>query len=402
LSDMSILLSGPGNIRHREVWVFALMKPGAYFMQGNEACALAAVAAGCRFFAFYPITPAGEIAEKMSQLLPRTRGVYIQMEDEIAAIGSVIGASWTGLKAMTATSGPGFSLMQENIGYAVMTETPCVVVDVMRAGPSTGIVSAPMQGDVLQARRGSHGEYEIIALAPYSAQEMFDLTIRAFNLAEQYRTPVIVLADETVAHMREEVMIPEESSLEIANRKVPSTVEEAAHGFLDPSVAPMPVLGKGFAAHVTGSSHDEFGMRQASEPEAIDRIVRTIHHKIVSHTDQISGTERMMLEDAEVALVAYGSCARTAEYVVKQARKEGIRVGLLRPIGLWPFPARQMKEALNSVKRVIVLENNLGQLFPEIERVVPEGATTSFLPPETLATLHKPDYVLKHVMGEAL
>jgi len=254
-----------------------------------------------------------------------------------------------------------------------------------------------MQGDVIQARRGSHGEYEIIALAPSSAQEMFDLTIRAFNLAEQYRTPVIVLSDETVAHIREEVTIPEESSLAIVNRKVPSNVEEAAHGFLNPSVAPMPIFGKGFAAHVTGSSHDALGMRQASAPEAIDKIVRTIHQKIVPHTDEISGTERIMLEDAEIALVAYGSCARTAEYVVNQARKEGIRVGLLRLIGLWPFPARQVKEALNSVKRVIVLENNLGQLLPEIERVVPSTATTSFLPPETLATLHRPDYVLKQV-----
>jgi len=229
---------------------------------------------------------------------------------------------------------------------------------------------------------------------------MFDLTIRAFNLAEEYRTPVIVLADETVAHMREEVMIPEESTLAITNRKVPSSVEEAAHGFLNPSVAPMPIFGKGFAAHVTGSAHDEFGMRQASEPQAIDKIVRTINQKIVPHTDQISTTERIMLGDAEIALVAYGSCARTAEHVVKQARKEGIKVGLLRPIGLWPFPARQVKESLKSVKRVIVLENNLGQLFPEIERVAPDSAGTSFLAPETLATLHRPDYVLKHVMAE--
>jgi 2-oxoglutarate ferredoxin oxidoreductase subunit alpha len=327
--------------------------------------------------------------------------VYIQMEDEIAAIGSGIGASWTGLKAMTATSGPGFSLMQENIGYAVMTETPCVIVDVQRAGPSTGIVSAPMQGDVVQARHGSHGEYEIIALAPSSAQEMFDLTIRAFNLAEQYRTPVIVLADETVAHIREEVVIPEEGSLTIVNRKVSSNAEEASRGFLSPSVAPMPIFGKGFAAHVTGSSHDEYGMRQASAPEAIDKVVRTINQKIVPHTDQISGTEQMMLDDADVALVAYGSCARTAEYVVKQARKQGIRVGLLKLIGLWPFPGRGVKEALKSVKRVIVLENNLGQLFPEIERVVPENAAATFLAPETLATLHRPDYVLKHVMEDA-
>lgn len=370
-------------------------------MQGNEACALGAVAAGCRFFAFYPITPAGEIAEKMSQLLPKVRGVYIQMEDEIAAIGSVIGASWTGLKAMTATSGPGFSLMQENIGYAVMTETPCVIVDVQRAGPSTGIVSAPMQGDVIQARRGSHGEYEIIALVPSSAQEMFDVTIRAFDLSEKYRTPVIVLADEIVAHMREEVLIPEESSLAIINRKVPSNREEASKGFLSTSVAPMPVFGMGFSAHVTGSSHDEYGRRQASAPEAIDKIVRTISEKIRRHTTEISEIEKLNLDDADIALVAYGSCARTAEYVVKQGREKGVRVGLLRLIGLWPFPRKRVQEALESVDRVIVLENNLGQVFPEVERATTGDTETFFLPPETIGTLHRPAYVLEHVMEAA-
>jgi 2-oxoglutarate ferredoxin oxidoreductase subunit alpha len=369
-------------------------------MQGNEACALGAVAAGCRFFAFYPSTPAGEIAEKMSQLLPKARGVYIQMEDEIAAIGSVIGASWTGLKAMTATSGPGFSLMQENIGYAVMTETPCVIVDVQRAGPSTGIVSAPMQGDVIQARHGSHGEYEIIALAPSSAQEMFEMTVRAFNLAEQYRTPVIVLADETVAHMREEVVIPDERSLTIINRKVPSSREEASKAFLSAWVAPMPIFGRGFAAHVTGSSHDEYGMREASAPEAIDKIVRTINAKIVPHTREISPVEKNMLEDADTALVAYGSCARTAEHVVKQARQKGLKVGLLRLMGIWPFPHEAVKEALKSARRVIVLENNLGQLFPEIERLAPERAETVFLPPEIIGTLHRPAYVFDQVAKE--
>ncbi len=369
-------------------------------MQGNEACALGAVAAGCRFFSFYPITPAGEIAEKMAQLLPKTRGVYIQMEDEIAAIGSIIGASWTGLKSMTATSGPGFSLMQENIGYAVMTETPCVIVDVQRAGPSTGIVSAPMQGDVIQARHGSHGEYEIVALAPSSAQEMFEMTVRAFNLAEQYRTPVIVLADETVAHMREEVVIPDESSLTIMNRKVPSNREDASKVFLSASVAPMPIFGRGFAAHVTGSSHDEHGQRKASAPESIDKIVRTINAKIAPHADEISTIEKIMLDDADTVLVAYGSCARTAEYVVKQARQRELPVGMLRLMGIWPFPHQGVKEALKSARRVVVLENNLGQLFPEIERLAPEGAQTVFMPPEVIGTLHRPAYVLGEVAKE--
>jgi 2-oxoglutarate ferredoxin oxidoreductase subunit alpha len=299
---------------------------------------------------------------------------------------------------MTATSGPGFSLMQENIGYAVMTESPCVIVDVQRAGPSTGIVSAPMQGDVVQARHGSHGEYEIIALAPSSAQEMFSMTIRAFNMSEQYRTPVIVLADETVAHMREEVLIPGEGSLKIVNRKLPSSVEEASRAFLDALVAPMPVFGKGFSAHVTGSSHDEYGKRQASAPEAIDKIIRTIRAKIEPHTAEISEIEKVMLDDADIVLVAYGSCARTAEYVVKQARSKGVRVGLLRLKGIWPFPGEAVEEALRSVRHVIVLENNLGQIFPEIERVTTAETEAVFLPPETLATLHRPAYVLQHVM----
>ncbi len=369
-------------------------------MQGNEACALGAVAAGCHFFSFYPITPAGEIAEKMAQLLPKTRGVYLQMEDEIAALGSVIGASWTGLKSMTATSGPGFSLIQENIGYAVITETPCVIVDVQRAGPSTGIVSAPMQGDVVQARRGSHGEYEIIALAPSSAQEMYDMTVRAFNLAEQYRTPVILLADETVAHMREEVMILEESSFIIINRKVPSNREDASRAFLNASVAPMPIFGRGFAAHVTGSSHDEHGQRKASSPEAIDRIVRTINAKIELHTPEISTIEKIMVEDADTVMVAYDSCARTAEFVVKQARQRGMRVGLLKLMGIWPFPHEGVMEGLKSARRVVVLENNLGQLFPEIVRLVPKSAETVFLPPEIIGTLHRPAFVLGEVTKE--
>jgi 2-oxoglutarate ferredoxin oxidoreductase subunit alpha len=257
-----------------------------------------------------------------------------------------------------------------------------------------------MQGDVIQARHGSHGEYEIIALAPSSAQEMFDTAVRAFNLAEQYRTPVIVLADETVAHMREEVVIPKDSSLALINRKVPPNREEASKAFLSASVAPMPIFGRGFAAHVTGSSHDEYGMRQASAPEAIDKIVRTINAKIAPHSREISTIEKIMLEDADTALVAYGSCARTAEYVVKWARQKGLRVGLLRLMGIWPFPREDVKEALKSARRVVVLENNLGQLFPEVERLASEGAETVFLPPEIIGTLHRPAYVLDEVAKE--
>jgi 2-oxoglutarate ferredoxin oxidoreductase subunit alpha len=254
---------------------------------------------------------------------------------------------------------------------------------------------------MIQARHGSHGEYEIIALAPSSAQEMFEMTVRAFNLAEQYRTPVIVLADETVGHMREEVVIPSGNSLTIVNRRVPSSREDASKAFLSASVAPMPIFGRGFSAHVTGSSHDEYGMRKASAPEAIDKIVRTINAKIAPHAHEISSVERIMLEDAETALVAYGSCARTAEYVVKQARQKGLQVGLLRLMGIWPFPHEGVREALKSSRRVLVLENNLGQLFPEIERLAPESAETLFLPPEVIGTLHRPAYVLDQIAKEA-
>jgi 2-oxoglutarate ferredoxin oxidoreductase subunit alpha len=229
---------------------------------------------------------------------------------------------------------------------------------------------------------------------------MFEMTVRAFNLAEQYRTPVIVLADETVGHMREEVVIPNENSLTIVNRKVPSSPEEASRAFLSASVAPMPIFGRGFAVHVTGSSHDEYGMRKASAPEAIDKIVRTIHAKIAPHAHEISSIETIMLEDADTALVAYGSCARTAEYVVKQARQMGLRVGLLRLMGIWPFPHDGVRQALKSARRVVMLENNLGQLFPEIERLAPEGAETVFLPPEIIGTLHRPAYVLGEVAKE--
>ena len=369
---------------------------GSYFMQGNEACAAGAVAAGCRYFAFYPITPAGEIAERMAEYLPRLRGVYIQMEDEISSIGSVIGASWTGVKAMTATSGPGFTLMQENIGFAVMTETPCVIVDVQRAGPSTGIPPVPMQGDVVQARRGSHGEYEVVSLAPYSAQEMFDLTIEAFNLSEKYRTPVILLADEMVGHMREEVVVPATKDIEIVERKMPRTMEEAQRPFLDENVAPMPLFGMGYHVHVTGSGHDRFGMRNVTDPETIDTIVRTISAKINKHSSEIVKTSGENLDGAEVVLISYGSSARACRHVLREARKLGLKVGHLRLVTLWPFPSDVVRESTKHAHRVIVVENNLGQMVDQVERTV-RDVPVSFLPPDVIGTLHHPSTIMKEI-----
>jgi 2-oxoglutarate ferredoxin oxidoreductase subunit alpha len=375
-----------------------IVEPGTHFLMGNEACALGAVVAGCRFFAFYPITPANEIAECMSILLPKVKGIYIQMEDEISSIASVIGASWAGNKAMTATSGPGFALMQENIGYAVMTETPCVIVDVQRCGPSTGTPPLPMQGDVYQAGRGSHGEYQIIALAPSSVGETFTLTIEAFNLAETYRTPVVVLSDATVGHLMETVEIPDISAIKIVERKKPEKNSGAKY-FLDEEVAPMPVFGLGYRAHVTGSTHDEGGFRNVEDPVYVDKVVKALYRKIHKYKDQIVRVETKYLDDAEVALLTYGSVARTANYVVKSARKEGMKVGLVKLITLWPFADSQVREVARKVGKIVVMENNLGQIVNKVREVAAKYADVEFLPPRIIGTLHEPAYVMESLRG---
>ena len=372
-----------------------MIEPGTHFIMGNEACALGAIIAGCRYFAFYPITPANEIAEHMSTLLPKVGGVYVQMEDEISSIASVIGSSWAGKKSMTATSGPGFSLMQENIGYAVMTETPCVIVDVQRCGPSTGTPPLPMQGDVYQARHGSHGEYEIIALAPSSAKDMFLLTIEAFNLAEAYRTPVIVLSDALVGHMTESVEIPDPSTITITERKGPEEPPEECRPFLSEDVAPMPIFGSGYRVHVTASTHEERGFRNVESPLFIDNVVRKICMKIQKHRDEIVKVETEHLEDAEVALLAYGSVARSALHVVKWARREGLKVGYVRLITLWPFPDDVILDVARKVNKIMVLENNMGQIVNEVRRVVGGEAEVEFLPPRILGTIHEPSYTME-------
>lgn len=347
---------------------------GAHFMNGDIACAEGAIAAGCRFFAGYPITPATEIAEHLSERMPEIGRIYIQMEDEIASIAAVIGASYAGLKAMTATSGPGFSLMQENIGLAVMTETPCVIVDIMRGGPSTGQPTMPGQQDVMQAKWGSHGDYEIIALAPSSVQEMFDLTVDAFNLSETYRVPVMLLGDEIVAHMWEKVVIPPAEKIRIVNRKKPDTPPEEYMPFMadDNLVPPMAGFGEGYHFHATGLTHDEHGYPKTQSSDIQQKLVRRLCEKIRNNVDRIVRVEEVMLDDADVAVVAYGIVARAALSAVRKAREEGIKAGLLRPITLWPFPEAHVAKVAKHANRIVVPEMNCGQLVREVERAAKE------------------------------
>jgi 2-oxoglutarate ferredoxin oxidoreductase subunit alpha len=347
---------------------------GAHFMNGDVACAEGAIAAGCRFFAGYPITPATEIAEHLSERMPQFGGIYIQMEDEIASIAAVIGASYSGLKAMTATSGPGFSLMQENIGLAVMTETPCVIVDIMRGGPSTGQPTLPGQQDVMQAKYGSHGDYGIIALAPSSVQEMFNLTIEAFNLSETYRVPTLLMGDEIVAHMWEKVVMPPSSEMKTVNRKKPHVSPEKYEPFMpdDDLVPPMACFGEGYRFHATGLTHDEYGHPKTQSSEVQSKLVRRLCEKISKNEDKIVKVEKIMLEDADVAVVAYGIVARAALSAVKKAREAGIKAGLLRLITLWPFPEENVAKVAKQTKAIVVPEMNCGQIVREVERVAKE------------------------------
>lgn len=339
-------------------------------LQGNHACALAAVAAGCRFYAGYPITPSSEVAEKMAAELPKAGGVFIQMEDEIGSMGAVIGASMGGVKAMTATSGPGFSLKQENIGYAAMAEAPCVVVNVMRGGPSTGMPTRPAQGDVMQARWGTHGDHPAIALAPSSVREVFDETVRAFNIAEALRTPVIVLIDEVVGHLVETITLPEPSELDLVERKFADGPKKGFQPFAvtEDLVPPMPRPGDGYRAHTTGLTHDESGF-PTQKPEKVAQAVGRLLDKLERHRDLIESHETLHTEDADLLVVAYGITGRAARKAVALARDKGIKAGLLRPITLWPFPERVLQALATNAKHVLVPEMNAGQLCHEVERI---------------------------------
>jgi len=341
-------------------------------MQGNRACALAALAAGCRFFAGYPITPSSEIAEFMSRELPKLGGKFIQMEDEIASMAAIIGASVGGLKAMTATSGPGFSLMQENIGYAVAAEIPCVVVNVMRTGPSTGLPTDPSQGDVMQARWGTHGDHPIIVLAPASARESFDLTVSAFNFAEKFRTPVILLSDEVVGHMREKVELPEPGAITIVNREMPSVPPEWYEPYGNPpsDVPALAPFGEGYRYHITGLLHDTRGF-PTSRLDEIQPWVERIFRKIERNLGEILMWDEDGLSDARVVVIAYGATARSARQAIRTVRaRYGRKVGLLRLKTLWPFPEQLVERVGEQAQRIIVPEMNLGQIALEVERMV--------------------------------
>jgi len=345
---------------------------GTHFWQGNEACAEGAIAVGCRFYAGYPITPASEIAEHIAVRLPQLGGLAVQMEDEMASLGAVIGASWTGAKAMTATSGPGFSLMQELIGHAFMTETPCVVVDVQRTGPSTGQATKCGQGDVMQARWGTHSDYASIVLAPNSVQELFDLTIRAFNLAETFRTPVIVLSDEIISHMHESLVVPPLEQIEIVDRKKPSSKDTKF--FMLEDVAPMPSVGEGFNVAVTGSTHDETGRRFTADQTVHQRLVKTLVGKIINNVDNIVDFEAYNTENCDVGIVSFGCTSRAVYETVELAKGKGINVSFVRLKTVWPFPEKIVSEMAETAKTIIVPELNMRELFYEVERAV-HGAT---------------------------
>jgi len=374
---------------------------GTFFMNGDVACAEGAISAGCRFFAGYPITPATEVAERMSERLPHVGGVYVQMEDEMASMNAILGASWAGMKAMTATSGPGFSLMMENLGLGVMLETPCVLVNIQRAGPSTGLPTLVAQGDMMQARWGSHGSYEVIALVPSSPQEIFDLTITAFNLSERYRVPVLVMSDEAVGHMSEKVVIPRIAPEELANRRRPDVAPEEylpykSNGDLVP---PMAIAGEGYRFHVTGLTHDVRGY-PVMTAEAQDELVRRLVDKIRLNRDDILKYEEVGVEDAEVIVCAYGITARIARLAVQQARDEGIRTGLLRLITVWPFAENYIRELAQQVKAFVVPEINYGQIVLEVERCA-GGKASTLLVPHMGGGVHSPQTILKAIKEAA-
>jgi len=352
---------------------------GAFFIDGDHACAEGAIAAGCRFVAGYPITPSTEVVERIAERFPLIGGLFIQMEDEIASSIAIQGAAWAGKKAMTVTSGPGFSLMMEHIGLAAMTETPCVFVDVQRAGPSTGLPTLPAQGDMMQARWGSHGDYGIIAVCPNSPQESFDLTIKAFNLSEQYRVPVLVMLDECVGHMTERVVIPPADQIEITPRR---SWEGPPEGFLlykpdKDGVPPMVKAGDGYNVHVTGLTHDERGypvMTAAVQEKLVHRLV----NKIRLNAEAIVEFKEDQVDGAEVMVVSYGITSRVAIPAIEQARQEGLKVGHFRLITAWPFPKRRIRELSAKVRAFVVPEINYGQMVHEVERSL--GRTVPVVP----------------------
>ncbi len=366
----------------------------------NEACALGALAAGVTFFGGYPITPSSEIAEMMSQCLPLAGGRFIQMEDEIASMAAIIGASLAGAKAMTATSGPGFSLMQENLGFAAIAEIPCVIVNVQRAGPSTGLPTQPAQMDVQQTRWGTHGDHSIIALAPSTILECFELTIKCVNLAEKFRTPTVLLMDEVIGHMRETVLLPKPGSYEVASRAVPPPGLDDYSPF-EPSidgVAPLASFGSEYRFHVTGLTHDPHGFPTMVADE-VDTKVRSIVDKIETHADELADFEEFMIEDADVLLFAYGSTARVTKSSARALRENGVRAGMIRTRTIWPFSTLRLRELAPKLSLIVVPELNLGQLVLEVERAVC-GAVPVRPLGRVDGHLFEPDDITRFVMKE--
>lgn len=366
---------------------------GKHFMNGDEACAEGALAAGCRFFAGYPITPQSEIAERMSKRMPEVGGRFIQMEDELSSIAAVLGGSWGGSRSMTATSGPGFSLMMENIGLGMMTETPCVIANIQRGSPSTGLPTAVGQGDMMQAQWGSHGDYGVIAYAPTSPQEMFDFTVKAFNKAEQYMMPVFVMADEKIGHMRERVEI-DESKVEIYPRRKPDVNPDEFKPYKpeDDLVPRMASAGEGYRVHVTGLTHNEQGYPQLDVETQQEKVGRLVD-KVEKNKDDIVEIDTIGVEDAEVLIVSYGMAFRTAMGAYKQAREKGIKAGIVRLVTVWPFPSEQIKEFSKQVKGIVVPEINLGQMVREVERASAGNAEVRLVP-HPGGGLHKPEQIL--------
>jgi 2-oxoglutarate ferredoxin oxidoreductase subunit alpha len=374
---------------------------GEHFVNGDWACAEGGMAAGCRFFAGYPITPATEVAERMSKRLPEVGGVFIQMEDEIASMNAILGGSWGGAKSMTSTSGPGFSLMMENFGLGIMTETPCVVINVQRGGPSTGLPTLVGQADMMQARWGSHGDYEVIALAPQSPQECFDLTIEAFNLSEMFRMPVLVMSDEVVGHMTEKVVIPRQEDIHLVPRRKPSLPPGEFLTFQpkEDLVPEMPIAGEGYFVHVTGLTHNEKGYPVIT-PEAQEKLVRRLVDKVRLNVDRIIRVQKENLDDADIVVISYGISARTSKSAVEMARAKGLRVGFLRLITVWPFPEKLIRELGRRVSAFVVPEINFGQMAREVERCA-GGRARTIAVTHAGGAIHHPGKILS-VIEEAI
>lgn len=371
---------------------------GAHYLDGDKACAEGALAAGCRFFAGYPITPSTEVAERISERFPFVGGMFIQMEDELASMNAVLGGAWAGKKSMTVTSGPGFSLMMENIGLGVMLETPCVIANVQRGGPSTGLPTLPGQADIMQARWGSHGDYEIIALAPNSPQECFDLTVTSFNLSEKYRVPVLFMMDECVGHMTEKVIIPPAEDIDLIPRRYTDKKPEEylPYEYEEDLVPQMVKAGDGYRFHITGLTHDEKGypvMNWQTQEKCVSRLI----DKIINNSDDIIITEEENIKDAEVIVLSYGITSRVALRAIQIAEEKGMnKIGKIRLITIWPFPEKRIRELASKVKAIVVPEMNLGQIVLEVERCA-AGKCKTISVPHAGGTVHQPETIFKAI-----